>query len=268
MLRSLSHVSQRLRQFVLPVLWEEVIIRSIRRLGILQELLRVSPSIAQLIKSFRFVWNLEEGYHRYQGTGLWTEQGTILELVFKDRLQLWHKLRERHGGAVEINTGADERATTVYFEHGNQKYYTPGKPSQIQAARGAFGQPVYDWSTPLQGGKGPDGDGEDERVKDPQELQGCITEIVERLPLLEVFDWSTGIMPMPRGVFNALSKLESLTSLAVQVESQWERCLIHNCECDSSRCSESAARRAPVSSDTSSLARSAVLEHLAEADES
>lgn len=77
MLRSLSHVNQRLRQFTLPILWADVIVRSIRQLGKLHEQLRVSPIIADHIKLLRFRWDLFDTRNHYDD-GLWMQQGTLL----------------------------------------------------------------------------------------------------------------------------------------------------------------------------------------------
>lgn len=78
------------------------------------------------------------------------------------------------------------------------------------------GAEVYDWQASQIGGRGPDGDGDDELIKNPAQFLDCMTEVVRTLSSIEVFGWETPVIPMPDGVFEALRKSPSLTGLRLK----------------------------------------------------
>lgn len=64
---------------------------------------------------------------------------------------------------------------------------------------------------------GPDGNGEDSRIKSPDDFNSCLGEIAARLSSLEVLVWACPAALLPSSVFEALrhgKKLKKLNLLA------------------------------------------------------
>lgn len=64
---------------------------------------------------------------------------------------------------------------------------------------------------------GPDLNGEARLIKSSDQLIESIVEVVAQLLHLETFGWCTPVMRMPRGVFDALTRLNTLTSLHINM---------------------------------------------------
>lgn len=80
------------------------------------------------------------------------------------------------------------------------------------------GPAAYDWQQVPEGslrGLGPDGKGFDEHITSAQQFTECITEVTSLLTSLDSFDWDTVVTPMPRGVIDALARLDALTDLRI-----------------------------------------------------
>lgn len=60
---------------------------------------------------------------------------------------------------------------------------------------------------------GPGCKGEDPRIKNAEDFNSCITEIVTRLTSLKVFHWETEITPIPLRVFRVLRDERELKAL-------------------------------------------------------
>lgn len=204
----LSHTCRHLRQLTLPKVWKSVEIVTVRQLGALRELLKAVPSIAPLIKSFRFFWTMDGDCLYGRLTAFRNVRDSLLELAFRNRLQLWSDIMRQHGSEFRLNKGGSE----LYRE--GDHCLPPGDELSSRAWKNVAQQGVaaYDWLS-KRGGKGPDGDGEDVRVKSAADFVQCITEVVSMLSRLQTFGWETHVTPMPEGVFAVLKQLGTLKDL-------------------------------------------------------
>lgn len=75
---------------------------------------------------------------------------------------------------------------------------------------------------------GPDDAGADARLKSAKDFKDCCTEIVTRFAQLESFRWECQVTPMPRGVFEALKKVDCLRQLSTPMCIPWRP--FHYCE--------------------------------------
>lgn len=64
---------------------------------------------------------------------------------------------------------------------------------------------------------GPDRKGEDVLIKTPHQLVACLIQVAQMLSSLQRLQWKSLIFPMPEGVFSALEKLTSLSSLYIDM---------------------------------------------------
>lgn len=137
------------------------------------------------------------------------ETGTLLKLAFRDRFRVWDELRKELGATAKWNV--DTVPLKLYFKHGGIENNAPGR---CCAVKGELRQLKYNRKASREGADGPDGDGEDKRIKSPEQLIDCGVEVVDKLKSLEKFNWTTPVLPMPEGVFQALANLTTpLTSL-------------------------------------------------------
>lgn len=192
-----------------------------------------------------------------------TEQGDLLDVAFIDRGALWDRTRRFEGAEISFS-GESTAWPRPYFVHpdNEQWYLQPGHPpipfdakiedheyevvhgrlkesdvthllSLEEAAREEREelremQPC-EYLSPSSDAAGPDGAGEDPRVKNPQDLENCLTAVVSHLSSLDVFRWSCTVMCMPLGVLEALKKAPGLTTLHLDLIS--ERFTTHAREC-------------------------------------
>lgn len=209
--RSLSQSCRRLRNFALPLVWARVEVRTVKRLGQLRELLAHHPSIAPLIKGFRFMWDMK-GECSFLKTKFFPKTlGSMLDLAFQDRLQLWESCikaqQDVEWSRDTISFGAIRCDRVLYFPPGSHDQ------SAVDAARAQGISPAdYDWQSGT-GARGPDGTGEDSRIKNVEQFTQCIIDVVLSLPSLQMFGWECPITSMPAEVFNALTQLKTLTDL-------------------------------------------------------
>lgn len=138
-------------------------------------------------------------------------------------------MRETHGYQIKYEAHEDAGVIGMYFDHEGHRYYAPGRPALPESGDDDL-LTANDWLTPLQGASGPDSAGEDPRIKTPEQLVDCLTDVVERLTSLEEFEWGTSTMPMSPGVFEALSKLTTLSSLHLTLSTLQPRWQVHECE--------------------------------------
>lgn len=197
-LRALSQTCKFLRALALPVLWSVVHVDSVAQLGRLRETLRVSPQLGQLVRTFCFLWWDYSGndYRHYP-----EQEGALLDMAFRDRRQMWEDLAKKHDCKISTR------------RNGHRSFRLHGR---------VFQEP------PIEGSTGPDGNGEDLLIKSSEQFTRCIIEVVSQLSSLHAFGWSTGMTPMPLGVFNALLSLETLTSLHLSMI--LHRCVVDACE--------------------------------------
>lgn len=200
--RALSQTYRRLREFALPLVWARVKVETVKQLGELKELLRVAPFIPPLIRSFRLLWDMDGDSDELKLEAF--GQGTALDLAFCDRLQLWDDLMKQAGADIEL----DGEPFVMY----NGRFTQPPGRGYDLATVADEGHAEYDWLSGT-GGRGPDGTGEDKLMKNAEQFTECIVEIVGKLTSLETFGWETSVTPMPRGVFDALARLTTLTDL-------------------------------------------------------
>lgn len=213
-LRVLSQTCRALRAFALPLLWEVVHVQSVEELGRLAEVLRVSPHLARYVKNFCLLWryfdadSLDYSLDYYP-----VEYGPLLDMAFRDRRQMWLTLAELHG--CEIQRGV---SNSRFFQFNGQALREPGRAvtsSSSEEARVDF--------------SGPDGNGEDRFIKNAEQFNECIIEVVYQLTSLQTFGWDTKVTPIPPGACDALSQLDTLTALHVNMETR--RGNVHSCEC-------------------------------------
>lgn len=147
-------------------------------------------------------------YHKY-GDG----QLTLLDLAFRDRLQMWKDLVEKHNAQTQLEMYdmmsdflSPSPKARLYFEHDGDRYYEPSEPPLATEPTGGS---MFKWDKRV-GGVGPDGKGEDKLIKTAAQFIECCEEIVAQLSSLETFRWNTYITPMPPGIFESLAKLTSL----------------------------------------------------------
>lgn len=223
-LRALSQTCRRLREFVLPLLWSVVQVRTMSELGRLRQTLRVSPGLATHVRSFSFVWLAGGDYNKmceYKKT-----EGSLLDMAFEDRWRRWDNLRQRCGRKVEHQTRLGRKRVVSYFTRSGKAYLEPG----WQAADGeenlqheheydaaphdeAAQQFQWNYTASNVGGHGPDGHGPDPLVTNAKDFDNCIFEVVAQLRSLQTFAWGSPVTPLPERVYQALEQLETLTSL-------------------------------------------------------
>lgn len=211
-LRSLAQTCRTLRAIALPVLWSVCHVESVAQLGRIREALRASPYLVHHVRSFSLLW-WPPGQHQLNEYA--EEAGTLLDLAFsKDRWQLWRSLAEQHGCDILDTTQG------LYFVLDGRQYDEPGrysKPGDGEVPdHGRFGT------------RGPDGCGEDRLIKTAEQFNECLVEIIAHLTSLEAFGWDSAGIVMPRGVFDALHKLDSLKALHLNMEVH--RCSVQMCE--------------------------------------
>lgn len=79
--RSLSHTCRSLREFALPLLWndarwKDVVVENIRQLVKLRDALRLMPHLGALVEKFTFRW-----WARFDGDGAENEQRSLLDMA-------------------------------------------------------------------------------------------------------------------------------------------------------------------------------------------
>lgn len=218
-LRSLSCTCKALRAVVLPILWSVCHIHTVHELGEIRDALRASPHLARCVRAFSFLWCAPDADKLYWYA---EDRGTLLELAFaSDRWQLWHDVAEEHGCEIE------ESSRGRYFVLDGKDFDEPGRPPMDVAA--SSGLPAHG----RLGTRGPDGWGEDTRIKTPQQFNESIVEVVSQLTSLQSFAWDAAGIPVPQGAFDALRKLDELKSLRLNMS-------VHRCSVqmrESSSCS-------------------------------
>lgn len=224
-LRSLSQTCRALRASTLPLLWSAVHVATVDETARLREILKISPSLAQHVRSFSFFWTMNGEAYDYQRNrpgDYAPKELTLLDLAFRDRPGMYNALRTKLG--CESKCEEDIYGEFgLYFEHNGVKYQAPGKYFLPLDQRGKS-DPTF-----IQVGSGPDGDGLDQLlIKSPEELVACLTEVVGQLRSLQTLGWSSPVLPMPLEVFNAVKTLAPLTSLHLDLSSC--RTNVHSCE--------------------------------------
>lgn len=201
---SLSCTSRRLREFVLPLLWGDLEVHTIKCLGSLRQMLRGSPSLPKHVKYFHFEWDADGDF--CSSKLACADQGsTLLELAFTDRLQMWESMRVWHDAQTSFGTTFQDRSEGYFILQG-KKYTAPG------AFKGQSNDDGQDLYYNHSGGKGPDGQGEDKRIKNSEQLVDCLVEVITQLTSLRNFIWLTPL-PMPAQVVSALAGLGTLVDL-------------------------------------------------------
>lgn len=210
LLRSLARTCRSLRAFAMPLLWSIVHVDSISELGRIRDILRLSPDIAKYIRCFCFLWNLDDPYGLTIYEDYPTSYGAILDMAFRDRTQMWKDLAQELGCEIERDPPES------YFEinKGTSEAKIIPEPGQTyeKADYGPSDDGRWDYDAPRVGTHGPDGDGEDKRIKNAEDFNSCILEIVSKLSCLETFGWSSIVTPIPVEVFAVLANLSNLTS--------------------------------------------------------
>lgn len=210
MARSLSQTCRRLRALLVDLVWESVSIATVDKLGHLRELIKGSPLLGRSIKIFAFSWDMcgdADMCAAYDES-----EGTLLDLAFRNRVELWESLRKQYGCDVDWDP-PEEGYPIAYFVHKGKSYYAPGKPTRLIDESGV--RRHFDSRAPRDHGIGPDGDGEDDNIKNAEQFVQCVTEIIAQMPCLEVFEWTTPVASIPEGVFNILAQSNKLKSLRV-----------------------------------------------------
>lgn len=247
--RSLSQTCRRLRAVALPQVWEEVHVTTVRRLGLLRDILREQPDIASWVRVFAFSWNMKWDYCTCEPYA--EEYGSLLDMAFMDRGAVWEehrqRLRARPLSAFFQGNVDDEPHSS--FVHNGVVYIEPGGPSPGASARAAASQadaeamadPIvragysdsmerkfFPYAGPNINRSGPDGKGQDLRIRNVQEFNDSLVEIVAQLQSLDTFAWQCPVTPMPVGVFRALKNGKKLASLKLDMDCKRKN--VHACK--------------------------------------
>lgn len=193
---------------------------SVKQLGKLQVVLAGNAQLAQHIKSFKFTWSMGGDCWQFENCCRIFEEefegeepvfeGTTLELAFQDRLQLWDRIMKRPGAIIAVeNPSAPPGGSLLYDQRG--VFNAPGRGHDWDAVRDG-GAAAYDWQS-SQGGRGPDGNGEDRLIKNAEQFLECITALIGSLTSLEMFAWMTPVTPLPKAVYSIFRERQSLTGL-------------------------------------------------------
>lgn len=148
------------------------------------------------------------------------EEGTSLDLAFRDRMQMWDGMMKAN--EVGLVDGFNELVLCKDLWAA-----PPGENSWWETVE-EQGVVEYSWLAG-QRGRGPDGAGEDRLIKNAEQFTQCITEVVVQLPSLETFGGETPVLPIPRGVFDLLARLRTLTDLRLVFSTF--RGNLSTCEC-------------------------------------
>lgn len=227
LLHALSQTCRSLRAFALPLLWNrnfwiKVQVESVRELGKLRDALRLMPHLAANVREFTFMWEINGDYpwelKLMTQVGTYddypSEHGTLLDMAFVDRGALWDRMRKEHGAEMQRSLRYS------WFKHNGVSYNQPGKPPPSQGGTGP--------SINIQR-SGPDGNGEDPRIKSVEDFNNCVTEIVAQLSELRALRWKTHVTPIPFSAFEALKSAQSLEELTTNL---WFAREYKHCEFD------------------------------------
>lgn len=250
-LRALSQTCKSLRAYTLPMLWSVVHIKTLRELGELRDVLREAPYIAPLIRHFTFLWNMNGDFEKCSPYP--NEHGTVLDMAFVDRGALWEETRQSvalRSEAVGSDLGrrinyrvlavGGERSPYFWWE---ESYYEPGHESRapdakvceqdcrlmtpreqlrVVASRGQTAHLPNDphdaYRGPNLDRSGPDGQGEDPRIKNADDYNACVSEVVGRLSALKVFSWRSPVSPVPASIMDGLKKANKLSMLSLLLQ--------------------------------------------------
>lgn len=226
-LRSLSSTSQRLREFTLSLVWRCVEINTVKKLGALRDLIGTSQKLAHAIKYFSFEWNM--GGDSRSAPALAAGPRSLLELAFCDRMPFWEDLRAKHGKEITFEKEY-QGFSSGSFLHRGKAYVAPGR------FQGRVTGDAHSYDYNHTGGSGPDGKGEDARIRNPCQLESCLVDVLTRLTSLEEFMWDTPVMPLPRGAVPVLAARKTLARLDITLH--LDGGFIHDCEYDPSVCSD------------------------------
>lgn len=204
----LSRTCRCLRELTLPLCWARVRVRTVEALEHLLELLRASPSIAQYVQHFEFCWNMGDDYRSWYGL-LPAEEGTLLDLAFRDRYELWESLRERYGCQVR-RAGTNPDIRDDYFVHDGHVYETPGRAWEVSSSSSCGACPLSGYDA-RERGDGPDGYGAYETIYDAESFGGSVTEILTQFTSLKELVWRTKVTPIPQRAVDALAERKNLT---------------------------------------------------------
>lgn len=196
---ALARTCRCLRALALPVLWSSLSIERVHDLARLHKILQVSPYLGQYVQSFVFDWTLPgiEKYNFYPES-----EGTMLDLAFRNRWELWNNLLQSTSSQIETN---DEGRYFVWDDaEFNEPMLTLDRFTDLDL-------------DPPQEDDGPDSEGEDCFIASPHELITCLVEVVELLPSLKAFTWKSPVLTVPTGVLTALEKLETLRSFSADI---------------------------------------------------
>lgn len=233
-MRALSQTSNSLRAFTLPILWAITPVETVREVGIIVDTLRSAPSIAPLVRHFALLWTMDHDFDKCCPYS--EEHGSLLDMAFIDRRALWDRAQMATGARVARSYSSQGTACFA-FDHDGVSYRQPG----FSFAYDHCEKDVHNCSSCIHRGRtwqtrkskeegtGPDGKGEDPRIKNPDQLLECFTEVVSQLSSLETFQWSCAVMPMPQGVFDALKEAQQLSSLTLTMTLY--RGAVQACEC-------------------------------------
>lgn len=212
LLRAISQTCVLLRELALPRLWSAVHLCTIEELGRLREVLRVSPSVASHVGSFSLAWDMDGGYIRCDGYD--SDYGDLLDFAFRDRLALWESLREPLGPESDHASMGGESDMITFSDDNGRTYDAPGHAEVTEGVDSEGNETVvFLYDAPRTGGGGPDGRGEDELIKDAEQLLECVHEVIAQFKSLETFGWAVPVMTIPDEVFYDTLVQRAITSL-------------------------------------------------------
>lgn len=160
-----------------------------------------------------------DGDYRHWYELLPAEEGTMLDLAFRDRWQMWEELRERYGCETREESEYFD-VDGLHFEYDGDFYVAPGRPLPEEEGDDAG----------RLGGDGPDGWGQDKLVKSAADFNDSVDEVVAQLTFLKEFSWCCHTTPISRCAFSSLSKVNSLRVLHLNFSAR--RSNVYDCECE------------------------------------
>lgn len=153
-----------------------------RELARLMEMLRVDPGIAEHIRSFSWIWLMGGDYHKMNHYD--ASEGSLLDMAFKDRKQMWDELGAQNAKEISTDVGGSARSVAFFnlknaagkevtFEEPGWQSTDGEEDEEFEAEWEGDQNELFGWSYSFieaVGGDGPDGYGPNKLIESPAEL--------------------------------------------------------------------------------------------------
>lgn len=156
---------------------------------------------------------MDDDYDRCDGFP--ESHGSLLDLAFKDRLDIWEELAQELDRAWE--KFGDKWTMRVFEPDIGKLLVAPGRCFPIPEDDEGWGEPSYSYDASNYEGAGPDGKVEKLLIETPQQFTECIDELMAQLKMLKTFAWSSPVTPVPLTALQSLARSVGFTSLHVNM---------------------------------------------------